>query len=414
MLQSLLFRNDRLLEAAALNDAAHIAMGAKGPHVAKIQTALNVLLAEKLSVDGAFGSLTGEAVLRYKQLRRIVNTAYQRQPDNIVGRMTIKALDQEMLTFVEPTVVIGRPAFSGGSTRTPITIGGVPTAAANSTPGVTAIVRANPFVSLNALDAGLPPSIPPGRSYSVDVWVGPPLSGDQRIDLEVTGVNGLNGGAIVRPSQISRSQSVSVLGFAQTEPRHAGNLRIQASLGGKTLAVSNGFSICAHPSGVSFVKKGELDDGSHVGMEVTVLLESDSGSTSHLDQARWTELAEEVQRDSPPFSATGATLIQPDYLPCIDRLPFVDQHGYRPFAGDVGKHVIEQVHIFKCLRCDRHRSFSFWFRSNRRGSPRGQGICLRRQEGWSRNGGKRPRRNQLEIDNIQIGCGSRQRRQSGF
>jgi hypothetical protein len=39
-LQSELFRGDQRLEAAAVSDPGHIMLGASGPHVQKIQTAL--------------------------------------------------------------------------------------------------------------------------------------------------------------------------------------------------------------------------------------------------------------------------------------------------------------------------------------------------------------------------------------
>jgi hypothetical protein len=47
-------------------------------------------------------------VLAFKRRRKIINFSYQTQEDNIVGKMTIAALDREMekleqtaLTFVE-------------------------------------------------------------------------------------------------------------------------------------------------------------------------------------------------------------------------------------------------------------------------------------------------------------------------
>jgi hypothetical protein len=96
-LSSQLFRGDPALEAAADDDAAHIVQGARGPHVVKIQTALNTLDDAKLNPDGAYGPATANAVLRYKTKRNIVNRSYQTSPDNIVGKMTIAALDAEML-----------------------------------------------------------------------------------------------------------------------------------------------------------------------------------------------------------------------------------------------------------------------------------------------------------------------------
>jgi peptidoglycan hydrolase-like protein with peptidoglycan-binding domain len=96
-LQSQLFRGDPKLEAAAVSDAAHILPGATGPHVGKIQQALIQLDGAAIAQDSIYGPTTAAAVLAYKQKRNIVNRSYQTKADNIVGKMTIAALDREML-----------------------------------------------------------------------------------------------------------------------------------------------------------------------------------------------------------------------------------------------------------------------------------------------------------------------------
>src|SRR5215467_4813808 len=99
-LRSKLFANDRALEACATQDAAHVVLGAVGNHVAKIQTALQLL--DRAQPDAGdlsgkrYGRSTAAAVLSYKTKRGIINRAYQSTPDDIVGKMTIAALDQEM------------------------------------------------------------------------------------------------------------------------------------------------------------------------------------------------------------------------------------------------------------------------------------------------------------------------------
>jgi hypothetical protein len=105
-LQSKLFAGDSKLEAAATTDSAHIAQGSIGDHVAKIQQALIQLDGAAISADGNYGPRTANAVLAYKTKRSIINRAYQSQADNIVGRMTMAALDREMLekeNKLEPT-----------------------------------------------------------------------------------------------------------------------------------------------------------------------------------------------------------------------------------------------------------------------------------------------------------------------
>ncbi len=99
-LKAELFRGDSHLENAAVSDGAHILTGARGAHVEKLQVALMLLdgatiAANELAVD-LYGGSTAAAVLAYKSKRKIINPAYQTTPDNIVGKMTIAALDQEM------------------------------------------------------------------------------------------------------------------------------------------------------------------------------------------------------------------------------------------------------------------------------------------------------------------------------
>ena len=98
-LQSLLFRGDSKLEAAAVSDPAHIVPGATGSHVSKIQFALIKLDGAAITQDGIYGPKTAAAVLDYKQKRNIINRSYQTQADNIVGKMTIASLDKEMLAI---------------------------------------------------------------------------------------------------------------------------------------------------------------------------------------------------------------------------------------------------------------------------------------------------------------------------
>lgn len=96
VLFSSLFRGDAKLEAVTVNDAAHIVQGATGEHVRKIQTALNLLNGAAIAPDGSYGPKTAAAVRAYKQKRCIINFSYQTQVDDIVGKMTIAAMDAEL------------------------------------------------------------------------------------------------------------------------------------------------------------------------------------------------------------------------------------------------------------------------------------------------------------------------------
>ncbi len=100
-LRCFLFRDDRDLNACAIHDASHVTPGSTGDHVAKIQLALREL--DGAAIDGTelsakhYGASTARAVLSYKTKRDIINRSYQTAPDDIVGKMTIASLDQEML-----------------------------------------------------------------------------------------------------------------------------------------------------------------------------------------------------------------------------------------------------------------------------------------------------------------------------
>jgi peptidoglycan hydrolase-like protein with peptidoglycan-binding domain len=108
-LKSRIFRGDPKLEGAASSASSHIKQGAAGEHVKKIQYALARIEEEPLDLDGKFGPATASVVLAYKKKRQIINRSYQSQADDIVGVMTIAALDEEMCKLEEyagPTHVI--------------------------------------------------------------------------------------------------------------------------------------------------------------------------------------------------------------------------------------------------------------------------------------------------------------------
>lgn len=105
-LQSDFFRGDPRLEACLVQDSAHITPGSKGDFVSKIQLALEALddadIDDSEMTSATYGPSTADAVLDYKTARKIINFGYQTQADNIVGKMTIAALDQEMREMEKP------------------------------------------------------------------------------------------------------------------------------------------------------------------------------------------------------------------------------------------------------------------------------------------------------------------------
>lgn len=96
-LRSQLFSGSKELQACLTSNVAHVVPGARGEHVALIQSAL--VRFRFLSTDDArsearfYGPRTTAAVLAYKRELKIINRNYQSSADNIVGRMTIASLD---------------------------------------------------------------------------------------------------------------------------------------------------------------------------------------------------------------------------------------------------------------------------------------------------------------------------------
>lgn len=100
-LQSDLFSGDPELEACLVSDSAHIKRGARGTHVSKLHTALFAIDHLSVSPDElqtcTYGPSTAKAVLAFKTKRQIINYTYEKRVDDIVGKMTVAALDKEML-----------------------------------------------------------------------------------------------------------------------------------------------------------------------------------------------------------------------------------------------------------------------------------------------------------------------------
>jgi hypothetical protein len=101
VLRSITFKDDAALQKCLLHDSAHVVPGSVGPHVARIQSAL--LLLDQARINPAelyskhYGPTTTAAVLAYKRKRKIINFSYQSQADNIVGKMTIARMDEDIL-----------------------------------------------------------------------------------------------------------------------------------------------------------------------------------------------------------------------------------------------------------------------------------------------------------------------------
>jgi peptidoglycan hydrolase-like protein with peptidoglycan-binding domain len=96
-----LFRDSDKLQRCLHSPTDHVVPGSRGPHVGLIQQAL-IRLGEGVitlaEVTGqVYGASTERAIRRFKgPPRNIINTAYQKAPDGIVGQMTIDRLDDDI------------------------------------------------------------------------------------------------------------------------------------------------------------------------------------------------------------------------------------------------------------------------------------------------------------------------------
>ena len=100
-LKSNLLADDGRLQSCLVADSSHVKIGDQGDHVQLIQTALFIL--DDLSIDQielatqTYAASTAQAVRDYKSARKIINHAYQNAVDDIVGKMTIQSLDDELV-----------------------------------------------------------------------------------------------------------------------------------------------------------------------------------------------------------------------------------------------------------------------------------------------------------------------------
>src|SRR5262249_14723300 len=95
------FRGNTRLQRCLVADPSHVLKGDRGDHVGLIQGALLILDHSKIAGDELaqqlYGQSTAKAVLEYKKKRTIINFSYQTHADDIVGKMTIRSLDAEMV-----------------------------------------------------------------------------------------------------------------------------------------------------------------------------------------------------------------------------------------------------------------------------------------------------------------------------
>jgi peptidoglycan hydrolase-like protein with peptidoglycan-binding domain len=117
MLKSKLFSGNARLKACETQDPAHVLEGDSGEHVRLIQAALAAVDGADIDAGersaGRYGKSTSAAVLSYKSRRQIINHAYQKTADAIVGKMTIARLDADVEALenldTKTRIVFSRP-----------------------------------------------------------------------------------------------------------------------------------------------------------------------------------------------------------------------------------------------------------------------------------------------------------------
>lgn len=113
-LNSDLFRDDPRLQACLVQDVAHVTPGSVGDFVVRIQLALRIV--DRAFIDdtefatGSYGATTTLAVRAFKTSRGILN--FQGQIDDVVGKKTIRALDDELVGAPLPRAEVISRAFA--------------------------------------------------------------------------------------------------------------------------------------------------------------------------------------------------------------------------------------------------------------------------------------------------------------
>lgn len=101
----------------------------------------------------------------------------------------------------------------------------------------------------------IPPRVGTGVAVTVTGAASPPLT------LAIAGSGSGAGSAKINGNAthtISKTETVQLSGVDQTEPGHAGNLKLVANQGSNNLAESNGFSVAAYPVKIGFTYKGPV------------------------------------------------------------------------------------------------------------------------------------------------------------
>ncbi|MBI4586147.1 MAG: hypothetical protein HY717_19220, partial [Planctomycetes bacterium] len=219
---------------------------------------------------------------------------------------------------------------------------------------------------------GLPFSLPPDKTHDVQVEISPSLSG-KKIEFKVEGSNPINGRAeVTANANRTTSGPITIRGILSTSPGNEGRLKIVALIDGNASAESDRFSVCAHPSKVSFrflntvskVIESKVHWGAVYGLEV----ESDSGILGDLNKTKVAEniimvftsgYIESLNLSTGVFeSSTGAILDLNTFSSSSATLARGNLASYASKIGAgsgetvLGHQVDDQFFRFSCERCN--------------------------------------------------------------
>ena len=211
---------------------------------------------------------------------------------------------------------------------------------------------------------GLPNSISPGGTATVEITIEPPLAG-QYVTFEIVPLTENSGSAtIVDDPQLSATGTIEIRGGDQSSPGDGNGLKIVAKLDGEPIAESPTFKVCAHPVAVAYDYQGEFEgDPNRYGILLKVTILSDSQNDADLDLVL--EKKEIVSADfghSPLLQGVAAELPEQDeeFHPAIAAV-FTDKHtvgrittrakDHHRLHGQHGSWCNDQLDVFVCQRC---------------------------------------------------------------
>lgn len=211
--------------------------------------------------------------------------------------------------------------------------------------------------------AGLPDSISPGRTATVEVTIEPPLVG-QYVTFEIVSLSENSGSATIADvPQLSATGTIEIRGGDQSSPGDGNELKIVANLDGEPIAESPPFKVCAHPVAVAYEYIGEFgDDPNRYGILLNVTIVSDSQNNADLDLVLEKEIVSADFGHSDLLHDCAPELPEQDqtFHPAIAAV-FTDKHtvgrvttrakDHHRLHGQQGSWCNDQLDVFVCQRC---------------------------------------------------------------